>query len=147
MKNTNMMRILKTSGQYKLVLFYLVPKCVGTKYPWRFYVRGWVDPRAIVRTERLSQWKICHAIRNRTGEPLPFSAIPPPTASLRTPKKDNADSLVNYEDISENITWKIKKLGTSRIEPLPCDGQSEAISRRSHIWRCQKRGKILTRCW
>ena len=80
-----------------------------------------------------SMKNLSHAIRNRNGEPLSFSAVPPPTASVRTPKKDNADSLVNYEDGSENIILKLKNLGTFRIEPAPSGGQSEAISRRSHV--------------
>jgi len=69
--------------------------------------------------------------------------VPPPTAPLRTPKKDNGDSLVNYDGRSENIILKLMRLGTSCIELGPSDGQSEAISRWSYIWRWHQRGKIV----
>ena len=75
---------------------------------------------------------LSHTIRNRTRELPPCSAVPPPTAPIRTPKKDNADSLVNYDGRSENIILKLKSLGTSPVQLAPSDGQSEAILRRSH---------------
>ena len=80
-----------------------------------------------------SMKNLSHAIRNRTREPPPLRAVPPPTASLRTPKNCNADSLVIYEGRSKNIILKLKSLGISRIESAPNDGQSDAIPRRSHV--------------
>jgi hypothetical protein len=64
----------------------LSPLLIGRFYPQEIFlvfisIRGWVNPRTIVRPEGLWQWKISNnTIGNRTRHLQTCSAVPQPTA-------------------------------------------------------------------
>ena len=62
------------------------PPLFPRKYSWySFLLRGWVDPRAIVRPEGLCQWKIPTTLGNRTRNLRSCSAVPQPPVPQRDP--------------------------------------------------------------
>ena len=68
-------------------------------------VRGWVDPRTTVGTEKLSQWKIpMIPIGNQTRDLPTCSAVPQPSAPPCTPYK-RINSILAKSYKSWEIPW------------------------------------------